>query len=73
VLRKLREIQDYEDHFRDETHVRMAVAAYYGMVSFLDDNIGQVLRALEASGLHGALWPLEIRPLRGLSAAALRP
>jgi choline-sulfatase len=29
----------------------MAVAAYYGMVSFLDDNIGQVLRALKASGL----------------------
>jgi choline-sulfatase len=51
VLRKLRAVQDYEDHFRDETHVRMAIAAYYGMVSFLDDNIGQVLSALEASGL----------------------
>jgi choline-sulfatase len=51
VLRKLREVQDYEDHFRDETQVRMAIAAYYGMVSFLDDNIGQVLRALETSGL----------------------
>jgi choline-sulfatase len=51
VLRKLREVQDYEDHFKDETHVRMAIAAYYGMVSFLDDNIGQVLRALAASGL----------------------
>ncbi len=52
VLRKLRAVQDYEDHFRDETHVRMAIAAYYGMVSFLDDNIGQVLRALEAGGLR---------------------
>ena len=41
VLRKLREVQDYEDHFRDEAHVRTAVAAYYGMVSFLDDNIGR--------------------------------
>jgi choline-sulfatase len=51
VLRKLREVQDYEDHFKDETHVRIAVAAYYGMVSFLDDNIGRVLRGLEASGL----------------------
>jgi choline-sulfatase len=29
----------------------MAIAAYYGMVSFLDDNIGQVLGALQASGL----------------------
>ncbi|HEX8373614.1 MAG TPA: sulfatase-like hydrolase/transferase, partial [Geminicoccaceae bacterium] len=51
VLRKLREVQDYEDHFRDEEHVRTAVAAYYGMVSYLDHNIGRVLAALDASGL----------------------
>jgi choline-sulfatase len=31
--------------------VRKAIAAYYGLVSFLDDNIGRVLGALEASGL----------------------
>jgi choline-sulfatase len=53
VLRKLREVQDYEDHFRDEAHVRTAIAAYYGMVSFLDDNIGRILAALEESGLAG--------------------
>ena len=47
VLRKLREVQDYEDHFRDEEHVRAALAAYYGIVSFLDDNVGRVLNALE--------------------------
>jgi choline-sulfatase len=51
VLRMLREVQNYEDHFRDEEHVRIAVAAYYGMVSFLDDNIGRVLRALDETGL----------------------
>jgi choline-sulfatase len=51
VLRKLREVQDYEDYFKDETHVRTALAAYYGMVSYLDDNIGRVLEALDASGL----------------------
>jgi choline-sulfatase len=51
VLKKLREVQSYEDHFRDEAHVRAAIAAYYGMVSFLDDNIGQVLEALERTGL----------------------
>jgi choline-sulfatase len=51
VLRKLREVQDYEDHFKDERHVRTAVAAYYGMVGFLDDNIGRVLNALRESGL----------------------
>ncbi len=51
VLRKLREVQNYEDHFRDEKHVRIAIAAYYGMVSFLDDNIGRVLKALRETGL----------------------
>lgn len=51
VLRKLREVQNYDDHFEDEAHVRTAVAAYYGMVSFLDDNVGRVLKALEDGGL----------------------
>ena len=52
VLRKLREVQNYEDHFRNEEHVRVALAAYYGMVSFLDDNIGHVLKALGETGLE---------------------
>jgi choline-sulfatase len=34
----------------DELTVRKAIAAYYAMVTFLDDNIGKVLRALEESG-----------------------
>ena len=51
ALRALRAVQNYEDHFRDERHVRTAIAAYYGMVSFLDDNIGRVLQALERAGL----------------------
>lgn len=51
VLAKLREVQSYEDHFRDEAHVRTAMAAYYGMVSFLDDNVGRVLAALDEAGL----------------------
>ena len=55
VLRKLREVQNYEDHFRNEEHVRIAVAAYYGMVSFLDDNIGRVLAALAETRLADTL------------------
>lgn len=51
VLETLRRIQDYEDHFRNEEHVKIALAAYWGMVSFLDDNIGRVLAALERTGL----------------------
>jgi choline-sulfatase len=41
---------DYDDHFNEDS-VRTALAAYYGMVSFLDDNIGQVLAALDELGL----------------------
>ncbi|WP_333834749.1 sulfatase-like hydrolase/transferase [Rubrimonas sp.] len=51
VLKALRSVQDYDDHFRDEEHVRIAVAAYYGMVSFLDDNIGRIVAALDEAGL----------------------
>jgi choline-sulfatase len=35
----------------DKPMVRRAVAAYMGLVSFLDDNVGQILRALEDTGL----------------------
>lgn len=51
VLAKLRKVQSYDDHFRDEEHVRIAIAAYYGMVSFLDDNIGRILATLRETGL----------------------
>ena len=47
VLRELRAVQNYHDHFRDEEHIRTAVAAYHGMVSFLDDNVGKVLGCSE--------------------------
>jgi len=41
----------YDKHFVDETGVRRAVAGYYGLCSFLDDNIGRLLAVLEATGL----------------------
>ena len=43
-------VYDYDRHFRDEEHIREARLSYYGYVSFLDDNIGKVLSALEACG-----------------------
>ena len=49
-VKALRACMSYDDFFSPEK-VRIALAAYYGMVSFLDDNIGQILRALEAAGL----------------------
>lgn len=36
----------------DEGTFRKALAAYYGLVSFVDDQVGIVLRALEAAGLR---------------------
>lgn len=41
---------NYDDFFTPEK-VRVALAAYFGMVSFLDDNIGRVLAALQSAGL----------------------
>ena len=35
----------------DAPMVRRAIAAYMGLVTFLDDNIGKILRALEENGL----------------------
>ena len=53
VLDVWQQVWDYDRHFRDEAHIREAIAAYWGLVSFLDDNIGRVLAALERSGQAG--------------------
>lgn len=45
-----RRIQAIEEPF-PEPVLRRAIAAYYGMVTFLDEQIGRVLRALDAAGL----------------------
>ena len=41
---------NYDEFFRDEEHVREARRTYYGLCSFMDQQIGHVLRALEESG-----------------------
>ncbi len=45
-LRKMREIMAYDKYF-DEDRRRVAIQAYYGMVSYLDHQIGRLLTALE--------------------------
>ncbi|MDG2481201.1 MAG: sulfatase-like hydrolase/transferase [Alphaproteobacteria bacterium] len=50
VLDTLQDVWDYDKHFRDDAHIREARLSYYAYVSFLDDNIGKVLDALDASG-----------------------
>lgn len=48
-LRNVAAFFDYARHF-DETRLREAKAAYYGLTSFMDACVGRVLAALEASG-----------------------
>jgi choline-sulfatase len=51
-LREYHACVGYDDGFGgDLAAVRRAVAGYLGLVSFMDDNVGAVLRALEDCGL----------------------
>jgi choline-sulfatase len=47
------ECQIYDRFFSEETR-RIAIASYYGLCSFLDDNIAKILTALEGAGLAGS-------------------
>lgn len=42
---------DSESKFTDETERLSAMASYYGLCSWLDDNIGQILTTLDDTGL----------------------
>lgn len=46
----MRQCLCFDESF-DPPMVRRAIAAYMGLVSFLDANVGQILRALEETGL----------------------
>ena len=50
VLEILRQNFNYDDHFDDHTR-QVARASYYGLCSFLDAQVGQVLAALQQTGL----------------------
>ena len=50
MIAALKRCMNYDDSFTPDK-VKVALAAYYGMVSFLDDNVGQVLDALQHSGM----------------------
>ncbi len=42
---------DYGAYFEDDRHVHRALASYYGLCSFLDEQVGKVLQALQDAGL----------------------
>ncbi|MBH63238.1 MAG: sulfatase [Alphaproteobacteria bacterium] len=50
VIDTLRYVWNYDDYF-DEDRVRLAIAAYYALCSFMDACIGRVLAALDGCGL----------------------
>jgi len=52
-LDAMRKCLCYDEAF-DAPMVRRAIAAYFGLVSFLDDNIRKILEALEQTGLAGS-------------------
>ena len=49
VIDKMRKFWTYNDHFDARTQIE-GLRNYYGLCSFLDDNVGQVLNALEQCG-----------------------
>ncbi len=52
-LAAMREISPYDKGF-DARKVRRAIAAYFGLVSFLDDNVGRIVRAIDEASLAGS-------------------
>ena len=42
-----------EQYFRDDAQKRLAIASYFGLCSFIDDNVGKLLAALSDSGQDG--------------------
>ena len=44
---------NFDNYFDSEAKVRRAVAGYYGLSSFMDEQVGKVLAALENCGLAG--------------------
>lgn len=49
-IEAMRKVYTYDDTF-DEARVRRAIAADFGLVSFMDANVGRLLRVLEETGL----------------------
>lgn len=49
---EMRRTLNWKEGFDDDTR-RQAVASYYGLTSFMDDNVGRVLAALDRAGLTG--------------------
>jgi choline-sulfatase len=50
VINELKRCMNQDDYFTDDT-VRLAIASYFGLVSFVDDLVGSLIATLEETGL----------------------
>jgi choline-sulfatase len=53
-LQAMRACQIYDRAFDDPAKVRKAIAAYFGLVSFVDHNVGRLVKALDDNDLSSA-------------------
>ncbi|HEU0063157.1 MAG TPA: sulfatase-like hydrolase/transferase [Hyphomicrobiaceae bacterium] len=53
-LQAMRACQIYDQGFDEPNKVRKAIAAYFGLVSFVDHNVGRLLQCLEDNDLAGS-------------------
>ena len=51
-IAKLADAMVGEDGWKNEQERLTAIAAYYGLVSWMDHNVGQIVEALKANGLY---------------------
>lgn len=51
AVRRIIDSAGYDRHFRDEDHIRLARRAYYGLCSYIDHLVGEILATLDANGL----------------------
>ncbi len=50
-VRQYARASGYNLHFRNEDDIRRALCGYYGLVSFLDEKVGRIVRTLANTGL----------------------
>jgi len=51
AVRRIIDCSGYDRHFKDEDHVRLARRAYYGLCSYIDHLLGEILVSLDENGL----------------------
>lgn len=51
ALEDYRRVVPYDSHVPDRATLKRMLAGYYGLVSFMDEQVGKILGALEAAGL----------------------